>query len=77
MSGSNSSGDRGPEVPVDCLAIMEETTLASPAPSVLSKLKVNDVLDLQFNRPLGPLVAVTQGGETAGSITSSILLISA
>jgi len=62
-------GEVGPEL--DCASLYDRTILNSPVPDVLSKLKKGGVLSLTLSSPKGPLLAVTDGGETAGSITSS------
>ena len=84
MSGSGSSGGGGGGASsgggaggaagtVDCTNIFQETTLASPVPEVLQRLIVNQILNLQMQPPRGPLLAVTDQGETAGSITTTLL----
>ena len=79
MSGSGSSGGTGGGAggttgTVDCTNIFEETTLASPVPEVLQRLQVGQILRLQLQQPpRGPLLAVTDQGETAGSITTTSL----
>src|ERR1035437_6899779 len=71
------SGVSGPVIdntPVtDCSSIIEHTILNSPDPKVLSKLKVNDQLQLEAKTDRGPLVAIDSSGNIAGSITSGIL----
>lgn len=61
-------GEPGPEL--DCAVLHDRTILSSPVPSVLSKLKKDDVLSLHLSDPKGPLLVVTDEGEIAGSITS-------
>jgi len=74
MSGS----DRGTHSPRgqehDCASLFEETVLNSPNPSVISKLKRDDVLELQVQRKGRAHVLVAlKGTEIAGSITSALL----
>jgi ribosomal protein S1 len=73
MSG-HGGGDFVPDVsPLPCAKLNVKTTLNSPVPKVLSTLKKDDVLDVSLQGKKGPLVAVTAGGDVAGSITSSQL----
>jgi len=76
MSGGDSTGGGfDPGVEISCSTLFEKTILNSPKPQVLAKIKVNDLLNLQL-MPSGAskvLVAMTQEGEVAGSITSSKL----
>lgn len=50
------------------------TTLNSPKPAVVKKLKKDDVLEVEAKAPRGPVIAKTATGEEAGSITSDLLL---
>lgn len=74
MSGSSSGppSPRGSEQ--DCASLFEETVLNSPNPSVISRLKLGDVLDLQVHRTGKAVVLLAlHGTETAGSITSTLM----
>jgi hypothetical protein len=56
----------------DC-DIFDRTVLNSPSESVLGSLMSGDILDLQLQSNVGPLVAVDSSGSVAGSITSGQL----
>lgn len=75
MSGSGSIGGGGgaADATEDCANLFEQTTLNSPNPAVITQLKPGDILALHLQTPRGPVIAVTDGGDTAGSITSAIL----
>lgn len=78
MSGgdySTPSGGGSVSFTSDCALLFEKTVLNSPDPAVLAQLKAGDVLSVAI-MPLGPrriLVALTQDGKPAGSITSAAL----
>ncbi len=64
-------GSTGVAAPSDPCDINEYARLNSPDPSVISTLHVDDVLDVDWR--VGPprqLLATTEAGQTAGSITS-------
>lgn len=74
MSGPSSGppSPRGREP--DCANIFEETVLNSPNPSVISKLKPEDMLELNVQRTGKSLVLVAlRGADIAGTITSTLL----
>ncbi len=75
MSGEETTtgGSGGGQVNGGCADIFVQTTLASPVPEVIKKLKPNDVLRFQLQGERGPLLAITDQKEIAGSITSSYL----
>lgn len=72
MSGSGRTDRPGAEAEpgeTDCEALFLSTTLTSPDPEVLERLEVRKVLALRLEGERGPLLAVTESGEVAGSIT--------
>ena len=77
MSGSESIGVgmRRGNGQVDCASLMVETILNSPNPEVVPNLKKGQVLAIELREASGKatLVAVTDDGETAGSVTSPIV----
>ena len=72
-SGITTGGGAGSPTSGGCADIFVETTLASPNPEIIGKLKANEQLTLQLQGERGPLLAVTKEGEIAGSIASSSL----
>jgi hypothetical protein len=66
--GSGYGGGGGPDSGDDCGTLTFRTTLASPNPSALWKLQMNDALALELEGPNGPVHALTTDGDTAGSI---------
>jgi len=74
MSGSGGSGGGGgpatPDKTVDCASLIFRTHLNSPDPAVIPKLKRRDVLQVSPKTPRGPIEAITDAGEVAGSITA-------
>jgi len=80
MSGSGGSSSTGTGgIPghseIDCAMIAEKTILNSPDPDVLKDLRKNDVLivTLKVRNGQNILVAETQDGRTAGSLTLPLL----
>lgn len=71
--GNPTGGGNGGYSDGNCVDIFVQTTLASPNPEVIGMLKPNDILSLQLEREIGPLLAITPQNEIAGSITSSML----
>lgn len=69
--GTGGGGGGGPSQ--DCSTLIFRTVLSSPKPAVVKKLSVNDRLSIDKRGDAGPAVAVTSGGEDAGSITSTKL----
>lgn len=59
----------------DCASLFDRTILNSPDPNVLSQLGKGDVLPLILREDGGRkiLLAVTQEGAPAGSVTSALL----
>lgn len=83
MSGSGGGGAGGgggggggpPGTPkTDCSMLIFRTTLNSPKPAVVKKLKKDDVLTVEGKSPRGPVVVKTADDEEAGSITSDQLI---
>lgn len=73
--GGGGSGGGPPSTPkVDCSMLIFRTTLNSPKPAVIKKLKKDEVLDVVAKTTRGPVVVRTAEGEEAGSITSDQLL---
>lgn len=74
MSGSGGGGGSGgpasPDPQVDCASLIIRTTLNSPDPAVVSKLELRDVLHVSPQTSAGPVEAITDAGEVAGSITA-------
>ena len=68
-TGGGQGGSGGP----NCADIFERTTLASPVPGVLQELQPSQRLLLNLEAARGPLMAVTEQGTAAGSITSPSL----
>jgi hypothetical protein len=54
----------------DCESLRIKTQLSSPISSVLSTLKVGDVLAISLATTVGPIQARTSSGVLAGSILS-------
>jgi hypothetical protein len=50
------------------------TTLNSPNPAVVSQLKARDVLQVSPKSSKGPIEAITDAGEVAGSITAGQMM---
>lgn len=75
-SGGGGGGGGGPSPPsgIDCLRLVIRTTLNSPNPAVVKKLKKNDVLTIDVQGPRGPVAALDGTGQTAGTITAQELL---
>ena len=78
MSGPGGGGGGGGGVPpptgVDCLRLVIRTTLNSPNPKVVAKLKKNDQLAIEAQGERGPVVAKDSGGNIAGTVTGQELL---
>lgn len=79
MSGPRGSRSRRGTggVSVDCSALLVDTTLNSPEPSALNKLKKGDRLSVEIGRsPLGReiLLSRLKTGEVAGSLTPPQML---
>ena len=72
--GGGGGGGGGPSSPVECLRLIFRTTLNSPNPTTVPKLKVNDELAVEVQGERGPVVVKTEAGEIAGSITGSQLV---
>lgn len=68
MSGSGVGSDYIPSGPTDCEKLSIKTQLASPVPTVVSTLKVGEILAVQLIPPRGPVQVVTAGGDVAGAI---------
>ncbi len=71
MSGHGGGGGvgAGDEI-TECASLIFRTTLNSPDPTVLNDLAENDVLSVRRTGPGNRrIVAVTEQGATAGSIT--------
>jgi hypothetical protein len=75
LSGSScSTPPFGDPIEEQCDKITSETTLSSPVPPVLAKIRKNDLLDIQVDHSgKTPVVRAVFHGETAGSITSSVI----
>lgn len=70
MSGSGGGGGTTDQPQTDCASLLIRTSLNSPVPKVLKLLKADDVLTVRLRPPEMRVVeAITQGGDTAGSIT--------
>lgn len=72
-SGTGSGGLGGATPNGGCADIFIKTILSSPNPEVIGKLKKNDTLRLELQSETGPLLAFTNQGEVAGSVTSASL----
>lgn len=73
MSGSGGDGPPiSPSSPTPCDELRFRTTLQSPVEDVISALQPDDVLDLELRALQGAptIIAVSAGGDDAGSITS-------
>lgn len=72
MSGSGGGGGGGFDN-TDCSSLQLRTTLSSPKSAVLKTLKKNDQLIVELQKRSGKpiVVARTDKGQEAGSITSS------
>lgn len=68
MSGSGGGSGYIPSGPTDCEKLSIKTQLASPIATVISKLKVGEILDVQLIPPRGPVQVVTSAGDVAGAI---------
>lgn len=75
MCGSNRFvPDHGtPPEHIECDELVLKASLSSPNPAVLSQLRRGTVLMLQRRGTTGPLLAVTDDGLEAGSITGAFL----
>jgi hypothetical protein len=76
MSGSGGGGGGGgggglpPSTPkFDCSTLFIKTTLNSPDPGIVKKLRKGQKLQVTAKALEGPVYAVTEEGKTAGSIT--------
>lgn len=73
--GGGAGGDSRERNPEDPCAIFEKTALNSPDRTVLSTLRTGDQLAVVFDAgPPRRLLAQTNTGSTAGSITSASML---
>jgi len=72
-SGGGYGGGGGGEQP-SCDTLVIRTSLSSPKPAVVGKLREKEVLKIVQEGATGPVVAKTADGKTAGSITSGQLL---
>jgi hypothetical protein len=73
MSGGGGGGGPigpTPPGPMDCDSLVFKTVLNSPKAAVIAKLKPKDWLDLDLQDEEGPVVAITEAAEIAGSITA-------
>lgn len=71
MSGSGSGG-WSPTTPSNsCERLVFRASVNSPQPQVISKLKVNDVLDVRLQTTPTFAVVVEFLGQTAGSLTGT------
>lgn len=70
MSGSGGGGGTPDTQQSDCASLLIRTSLNSPVPRVLKKLKTGDALIVRLRPPEQRVVeAITPDGDTAGSIT--------
>lgn len=69
--GGVSTGGRGGEPELTCETLILNTVLNSPNPEVVSGLDEGDALDIKVQGK--SLIAVTQGGGIAGSITLPLM----
>lgn len=77
MSGGGGGGGGGglsPSSGVDCARLVIRTTLNSPDPKVVGKLKKGDQLSIEVQGTRGPVVVKNSAGQVAGSITAQQLL---
>lgn len=73
MSGGGGGGWSEP-IHDPCEKLTSETTLSSPVRNVISRLSKGDLLDVTISEVDDtPVVRALYKGETAGSITSSII----
>jgi len=73
MCGSG-GGSLEPPVKSSCETLASDTTLSSPNPDVLKKLKVGDRLDVVVDKAgQRPVVKAVYQKQEAGSITSAII----
>jgi len=70
MSGSGGGSGHETSSPKNCESLSIKTQLASPKPTVISKLKIGDFLTIDLTPPRGPVQAITGDGEIAGAILS-------
>jgi hypothetical protein len=62
--GRRPTGDGGDP----CACFVDRVVLASPKPTVIAKLSKNDILKVELKDGKPPVLAVTEGGEVAGTI---------
>lgn len=72
MSGTGGDGGAfggsGGNYDFDCSRVSTKTNIVSPDPVVVSSLRIGDLLDVQLRSATGPVIAVTNAGEVAGSL---------
>lgn len=73
-SGGGYTGGGGGSGGDNCATLIFTTTLSSPKPSVVAKIKKDDQLAVQAESEKGPALALTTDGSVVGSITSGRLL---
>jgi hypothetical protein len=77
MSGSGGGGGGGGGVSpsdIECSRLFIRTTLNSPNPKVVKGLSKGDKLKVELTAEEGPVLVMTDSGETVGSITGRELL---
>ena len=74
-SGNGFGGGGTPSL--DCKNVSIKTTIVSPDPGILSTLSVGNILTLTLQTATGPLIAMTNNGNTLGAVftTNPTLLI--